>query len=425
MISSVPNVKRWLPSFAAALWLLPRVGAFHAPAGAQMLQQFKSADGATANAAELREQIARVESLVPQLPDRAAALYLLSTLKQRAGETGEALKLLSQCLAFNEGFDPTGSPSLSKLKGSNVFDDLVQRVHRDFPVVAQARLAFVTKEKDLVPEGIAYDTRQDVFYLSSLNRRKIVRVNLKDAATDFVPSLRDHLLPVLGIRVNPADGTVWAASWSEDAGKSELLHFDASGKLLDRYAPNDGESHGFNDLVIRKNGEVVLTDSASNRIYRFSTSAKVFAAVPVYRQVSAPNGIALADNDHQMFVADDFGIVRVDLDNGTNGDLVRSPGSTLAGVDGLYWHKGNLIAIQNGIGSPRVVAFRLSPDTTRVEQTTVLENRSAFTATPTTGAIRGDNFYFMANSQGDNLNGDKVVDKTKLKRVRIGVLRLP
>ncbi len=276
-----------------------------------------------------------------------------------------------------------------------------------------------------MPEGLTYDARQDVFFLSSPNRRKIGRINFKDAETDFVPSQRDHLLPVLGIRVNPVDGTVWAASWSEDAGKSELLHFDASGKLLDRYAPNDGESHGFNDLVIRKNGEVVLTDSVSNRIYRFTTSAQVFAAVPVYRQVSAPNGIALADDDHQMFVADDFGIVRVDLDNGTNRDLIRSPGSTLAGVDGLYWHKGSLIAIQNGIGSPRVAAFRLSPDGTRVEQTTVLENRSAFTATPTTGAIRGDNFYFMANSQGDNLNGDKVVDKRKLERVRIGVLSLP
>jgi hypothetical protein len=168
-----------------------------------MLQQSKSADEATGSAAELREQIARVENLVPQLPDRAAALYLLSTLKQQAGETGQALKLLRQCLAFNQGFDPAGSPSLSKLKGSKVFDDLVQRVHREFPVVARARLAFVTKEKDLVPEGLAYDARQDVFYLSSLNRRKIVRINFKDAATDFVPSRRDHLLPVLGIRVNP------------------------------------------------------------------------------------------------------------------------------------------------------------------------------------------------------------------------------
>jgi len=57
--------------------------------------------------------------------------------------------------------------------------------------------------------------------------------------------------------------------------------------------------------------------------------------------------------------ADDLGVVRVDLDNGVCVDVIPGPRSTLAGIDGLYWHKGSLIAVQNGIGSPRMVAFRL------------------------------------------------------------------
>jgi hypothetical protein len=60
-----------------------------------------------------------------------------------------------------------------------------------------------------------------------------------------------------------------------------------------------------------------------------------------------------------------------------------------------------------------------------VTQTTVLENHTQFTALPTTGAIRGNDFYFIANSQIDNLNGDKVMDVTKLAVVRIAVVRLP
>jgi len=56
---------------------------------------------------------------------------------------------------------------------------------------------------------------------------------------------------------------------------------------------------------------------------------------------------------------------------------------------------------------------------------TILETRTRFTVTPTTGAIHGNDFYFMSNSQGDNLNGDRIVDAIKLQRVRIGVLRLP
>jgi hypothetical protein len=101
------------------------------------------------------------------------------------------------------------------------------------------------------------------------------------------------------------------------------------------------------------------------------------------------------------------------------------PRSTLAGIDGLYWHKGSLVAVQNGIGSPRIAAFRLSKDSSRVTQTAVLENRTSFTTTPTTGAIHGNDFYFITNSQIDSLNGDKVMDVTKLGVVRIAVVRLP
>jgi len=388
-------------------------------------EQIKGVLAEPDDAAEVRAQIAAVEKLLPQLSDRGAALYFLSTSKQHLGETLEALHLLKECLALREGFDPAGSPSLKVLKGSKEFDDLVSSVHRDFPVVTQARLAFVTEERDLVPEGLAYDARQNVFYLSSLNRRKIVKITAEGRVSDFVPAGRDNLLPVLGIRLDPGNGTVWANSWAESTERSELLHFDGSGKLLGRYAPKDTAKHGFNDLVVRKNSQVILTDSVSNEVFRFDPAALTFTLLPVYRLLSAPNGIALADDDRQLFVADDFGVVRVDLDKGDSSEVSPGPRSTLAGIDGLYWHKGSLIAVQNGIGSPRIAAFRLSSDGSHVTQTIVLENRSAFTTLPTTGAIRGNDFYFIANSQGDNMNGDKVMDVTKLAAIRIAVVRLP
>lgn len=388
-------------------------------------EQIKGVLAEPDDAAEVREQIAAAEKLLPQLADRGAVLYFLSTSRQHLGETLEALKLLKECLALREGFDPAGSPLLKVLKGSKEFDDLVAGVHRDFPAVGQARLAFVTEERDLVPEGLAYDPGQNLYYLSSLNRRKIVKISSEGRVSDFVPAGRDNLLPVLGIRLDPRDATVWANSWAEATQHSELLHFDAGGKLLGRFAPTDAAKHGFNDLVVRKSGEILLTDSFSNQVFRFDPSAQTFTPLPVHRPLSGPNGIALADDDRQLFVADDFGVVRVSLEDGTTSDINPGPRSTLAGIDGLYWHKGSLIAVQNGIGSPRIAAFKLSKEGTRVTQTTVLESRSAFTSLPTTGAIHGNDFYFIANSQVDNMNGDKVMDVTKLAAIRIAVVRLP
>jgi SMP-30/Gluconolactonase/LRE-like region len=390
----------------------------------QDTEEIKGAPAEPADAQQIRDQVVAVQKLQPTLPDRGATLYFLAAAKEHLRESREALALLKECLALQEGFDPSGDPAFLELKETKQFTAQIENVHRDFPVVAQAREAVRTTEKDLVPEGLAYDEQRNIFYLSSLNRRKIVEIDRDGRSSDFVPADRYGLLPVLGIRISPRDSTVWADSFT-DSGRTELLHFDVTGKLLGRFKPEGSGKHGFNDLVIRKNGEVITTDSLANAVLRFDPAARTFAALAVHRPLFYPNGIALSEDDHTLYVADSLGVVRVDLANGESRDVDPGPKSTLAGIDGLYWHNGSLIGIQNGIGSPRVAAFRLSNDGLHVTRTTVLENRSNFCILPTTGAIRGSDFFFIANSQIDNMNNDKVMDVTRLEVIRIGVLRLP
>jgi SMP-30/Gluconolactonase/LRE-like region len=411
------------PSFLIILCLLVFLFTPAAVRG-QDTEEIKGAPAEPADAQQIRDQIVAVQKLQSTLPDRGATLYFLAAAKEHLRESREALALLKECLALQEGFDPSGDPAFLEFKETKELTTQIENVHRDFPVVAQAREAVRTTEKDLVPEGLAYDAQRNVFYLSSLNRRKIVEIGRDGRSSDFVPADRYRLLPVLGIRISPSDDTVWADSFT-DSGQTELLHFDTAGKLLGRFKPEGSGKHGFNDLVIRKNGEVITTDSLANAVLRFDPAARTFAALPVHRALFYPNGIALSEDDHTLYVADSLGVVRVDLANGESRDVDPGPKSTLAGIDGLYWHNGSLIGIQNGIGSPRVAAFRLSSDGLRVTHTTVLENRSKLCILPTTGAIRGSDFLFIANSQIDNLNNDKVMDVTRLEVIRIGVLRLP
>lgn len=421
---SPKNLRCLRLSLFLALLCLPTFLSSPAAALGQDPEEIKGAPAEPADAQEIRNQVAAVQKLQSTLPDRGAALYFLAAAKEHLRENREALALLKECLALQEGFDPSGDPAFLGLKESKEFTAQIENVHRDFPVVAQAREAVRTTEKDLIPEGLSYDAQRNVFYLSSLNRRKIVEIGRDGRTSDFVPADRYGLLPVLGIRISPSDGTVWADSFT-DSGRTELLHFDASGKLLGRFKPEGAAKHGFNDLVIRKNGEVITTDSLANAVLRFDPAARTFTALPIHRPLFYPNGIALSEDDHTLYVADSLGVVRVDLASGENRDVDPGQKSTLAGIDGLYWHNGSLIGIQNGIGSPRVAAFRLSSDGLRVTRTTVLENRSNFCVLPTTGAIRGSDFFFIANSQIDNMNNDKVMDVTRLEVIRIGVLRLP
>lgn len=413
-----------LPLCVATLCLLVTLS-IAPPSHCQDQEEIKGAPAEPTDAQDVREQIAAVEKLKKTLPDRGAALYYLAVSKQHLRETREAIALLKECLAMHEGFDPSGDPAFLELKGSKEFSAMIEGVHQDYPVVAQAREAFRTTEKDLVPEGLAYDAKRNLFYLSSLNRRKIVKLGREGLASDFVPPDRFGLLPVLGIRVDPNDDTVWADSFTDSTALTELLHFDATGNLLGRFKPLGSAKHGFNDLVVRKNGEVITTDSLANTVVRFDPASHTFTELPVHRPLFYPNGIALSNDDRMLYIADFLGVVCVDIATKESHDVDPGPRSTLAGVDGLYWHNGNLIAVQNGIGTPRIAVFHLAGDGFHVTRTTVLENRSNLLAMPTTGAVRGSDFFFIANSQIDNMNNDKVMDVTRLEAIRIGVLKLP
>jgi hypothetical protein len=376
--------------------------------------------------AELLKQLALGERLLDKTPDRTAVLYFIAQTHALLREPHEAMANLKECIMAKEGFDPSGDPVFRGLTFSKEFQHLTEIAHKDFPKVSHAGLAFVLPHKDLIPEGLAYDPEQDAFYLSSLHLKKILRIprQAPENATDFVPNDRYNLLPVLGIHMNPADGSVWSASWL-DNGKTELLHFDATGALLGRYSLSEEAKHGFNDLVVLMDGSVFVTDTAGNQVYRFDSKEKTFHALTLSRPLFQPNGIALTEDQQFVYIADQFGILRYEIKSGHSAEVYPGTSNTLAGADGLYWHKGSLVAIQNGIGSPRIAAFQLSEDGLHVTKTTILEYRSRFTTLPTTGALRGDNFYFIVNSQIDNLNGDRILDLTTLAPVRIGVLSLP
>ena len=390
-----------------------------------------------ANEPEIRAEMAAAERLLGKTPDRAAVLYLLAALHAQLGEIHEAMSNLKECVSLKEGFDPSGGPEFAGLKGSRDYDRLVEQVRKDFPAVNQARLVYVTTEKDLVPEGLAYDSARNVFYLSSLNLRKIVKIPgntvikapakgaIPQKSSDFVPGDRYKLLPVLGIRIDPTDGSVWSNSCL-DEGKAELLHFDAQGMLLGRYASQEPGKHCFNDLVVLPTGEIFLTDTLANKLLEFQPKTQAFSEVKVSRELLEPNGIVLSGDSQFLYFADQLGVQRVDLKTRESVEVDAGAHSTLAGVDGLYWHKGSLIAIQNGIGTPRVAAFQLSNDGAHVSKTTILEYRSNLCVLPTTGALREDDFYYIVNSGSDNLNtNDRVLDVTKLEPVRIAVIHLP
>ena len=72
--------------------------------------------------------------------------------------------------------------------------------------------AFRIDDASLFPEGIAVDPRDGTLYVSSILKRKIVRVSPDGRVEDFVRERQDSLLGVLGLRVDAKRRLLWAVA---------------------------------------------------------------------------------------------------------------------------------------------------------------------------------------------------------------------
>jgi hypothetical protein len=93
-------------------------------------------------------------------------------------------------------------------------------------------------------------------------------------------------------------------------------------------------------------------------------------------------------------------------------------------VDGLYYHRGHLIGIQNGVEPHRVVRFTLAPSGARIIGVQVLERAHPRYREPTLGVLVQGDLFYIANSQWERFGADgRMSDPAVLERPV--VLRLP
>jgi hypothetical protein len=146
-------------------------------------------------------------------------------------------------------------------------------------------------------------------------------------------------------------------------------------------------------------GDVFMTDSRDPVLYRLPADGGGLQPYrhPLFRSLQ---GVAPAPSAREVFVADySHGILKVDAISGEVLRLGDAPGSTSLGVDGLVWHQGALIAVQNGVVPPRIMRFELDTGWTRIVSAEVLDQNVPVADEPTIGTMAGDNFIYVANSQ--------------------------
>ena len=285
------------------------------------------------------------------------------------------------------------------------------------PAVNHSTIAFTLKEKDLLPESLAYDPQSGYFLVGSTRWGGIREAAPGCREWDFAAARAQGLWMVIGMKADPKRRTLWVAS--SDGGRlvghrpgrgnaAGLFEFDLdTGGLIGRYLLDEPDvTHFLHDLVVAPDGDVYVTHSYdAGQVWRLDAATRTFA--PFYRGDAAfhnPNSIAITPDGKRLYVAHDFGISVIDIAQRTRKPLAVPQGVKLAGVNGLYLYDHSLVLIQPAM--KRVSRCSLDEAGLAVTACRVLEQDHPMFDHPTTGVIVDNALYYIANSQSESVDAE-------------------
>ena len=387
---------------------------------------------------DCRAHLMRLHEL---LDGRADIVYRLAKVEGASGNNQAALDWLTIFSKSGLTFaNLAADPDFAAVRDNDIFRAAVARLDAARQPVTSSKPFVKLPEPDLVTEDIAYDGATRRFFVSSVRHGKIVAIDARGHAADFVPEGQRDIWAILALRGDSRRRTLWAttvampealAFTAAADGRSALLEYDLdSGKLLHRYDVKEPGKHALGDMTIGPAGNVYVSDG-SGAIYQLDLSTgpgrhglELLVAPGTFRSPQTP---ALAPDGSRLFVPDySRGIGVLDLKTKSVKLLDHPPELSLAGIDGLYLAGASLLAIQNGTAPPRVIRISLDAGLTRALNWQTVEANWPGFGQPTHGVVVGRDFHFIANSGWDQLGGDgKLKPGAEFSAAEIRVMRIP
>jgi hypothetical protein len=378
---------------------------------------------------DARRTLAAVERLLQQRPADAALWFFLARARAGLGDAPGSVAALEKVHELGDGFLPPRG-DFARVWDDATFQAVRGKLEAKLPRLDYAPTAFEIDDRELMPEGIAYDAPSRSFFLGSVQRR-VLRLEAGPGPATAFAGAGAGLDVVLGLAVDSPRRVLYAVSTSalttegRRNPRNAVVAFDIdSRRLLHRHeVPGAAQ---LNDVAVALGGRVFATDSASGAVYEIAVKGPGPA-----RQVLSPgqlggsNGLAASPGGDRLYVAHSTGLAVIDLADGSVQRVENRTRENVAAIDGLYQWQGQLIGVQNVTTPGRVILISLSPDggaITRV--TTMLSHHHNGLDEPTTGALAGDNFYLLAATGISRFNSEGRIDNPETAPVP-RVLRIP
>ena len=209
----------------------------------------------------------------------------------------------------------------------------------------------------------------------------------------------------------------------ENARTGILKLHPTTGEIEGNWTLQGGvEGQQIADLVATGRHGVFATDGQSGKIYKLGENGLEELKLNV--SMRSAQGIEV-EYDETLLVADyGRGLWRINLET-NEARLLDVPDTiSLIGMDGLFTHRGRLIAIQNGVTPHRVIEIETDKDFDRVTGVKVLAQNLPEFDEPTLGVSTRGGILFVASSQwpkfgpGGAVQEGQTFDPTRIMLIR-------
>jgi len=286
------------------------------------------------------------------------------------------------------------------------------------------------------PEGIEFDANDQTFYLSSLNAKPIIKVNLDGSYKAFTGGEK-FPLSTAGIQIDANRNRLLVAGFNgmelmdkdpKTKGTAFLRIYNLKTGVIEKdinlssLLPN-ANAYFANDVAVDKQGNVYISDWYAKVIYKVNLEGEpsVFwknnTGIPsgLNGLDFNPNGYLLASiisvNDKGLYT--DYGLVKIPVNDPASASLVNISNAGYTGFDGMLINsKGNVVGVTNNSTSPggNTLVELSSNDDWKTAK--VIHSKTI--PASTTVAVTPNNLYYVINQDFTNNNAkDWTIEQVK------------
>ncbi len=271
---------------------------------------------------------------------------------------------------------------------------------------AQTKIEFTAP--DIYPEGIAYNSATDVFYVSGVRYGTIGKLTTSGMYTEI---FRDTTLrSTYGMKLDPAGKKLWFCAgdanyskYASDATHKKMIRLIAidlaSGKKVNDIDLSNVAigQHFANDLTMDKEGNIYITDSFSPNIYKIDGSGKatLFATGPLLWSANIGlNGIVYHPGGYLIAINSGAGcLVKINIANPVDMSKVKID-QFFPGGDGLLLNNNNSLTLVQNQAVNKIFMLRTTDDW-QSAKVVMATKAAALFQQPSTAAKKGNETWIM------------------------------